>query len=122
MKTVMRRRNLLGLLVLAVLVSALSGATKAKIKTPAPPAITRLAWLAGNWRLEVNGRITDEQWMVPGGGVMLGMTRTAMKGRLEAHEFRQIRSGPGGALYYVARFGGQDETPYKAGGVTDTTV
>lgn len=84
--------------------------------------LERLAWLAGSWRMEKAGRLTDEQWMAPGGGVMLGMSRTVAKGRVVEHEFLQVRVGPGGELFYIAQPSGQKEAAFKALSQTDTEV
>jgi hypothetical protein len=90
---------------------------------PAPVAtLARLGWLAGQWRLERAGRVTDEHWMAPAGGVMLGMSRTVSKGRVLEHEFLQIREGPGGDVFYVALPSRQKETAFKAVAQTDTDV
>jgi Domain of unknown function (DUF6265) len=92
-------------------------------KKPAPPpAIAKLAWLAGSWRGEKNSRLTDEAWMAPGGGVMLGMGRTLVKGKVVEHEFLQIREGPGGVLFYIAQTSGQKEAAFQVVSLTDTTV
>ena len=99
------------------------GSAKAKAAKPAPTVnIVKLAWLAGHWRLEKGGRVIDEHWMAPAGGVMLGMERTVYKGKEIEHEFLQIREGPGGELYYVAQPVGQPETTFKATSLTDTEV
>ena len=64
------------------------GSAKAKAARPAPTVnIVKLAWLAGHWRLEKGGRVIDEHWMAPAGGVMLGMERTVYKGKEIEHEF-----------------------------------
>ena len=113
------------LLSFAVVVPAADkpGSAKAKAARPAPTVnIVKLAWLAGHWRLEKGGRVIDEHWMAPAGGVMLGMERTVFKGKEIEHEFLQIREGPGGELYYVAQPGGQPETTFKATSLTDTEV
>jgi hypothetical protein len=93
-----------------------------KKKPVPPPAITKLAWLAGSWRMEKNGRLVDEQWMAPAGGAMLGMDRTVMKGRAMEHEFLQIREGPGGTLFYIAQPTGQKEAAFQLASLTDTVV
>ena len=107
-------------LLLASLGLALFGADKKK--PAAPPAINRLGWLAGSWRMEKTGRVIDEQWMPPAGGVMLGMARTIAKGRVVEHEFLQIREGPGGDLFYVAQPSGQKEAAFQVKSLTDTEV
>jgi hypothetical protein len=86
------------------------------------PSVARLGWLAGNWRLERNGRVVDEQWMAPAGGVMLGMSRTVAKGKVIEHEFIQIREGPGGDLYFIAQPSGQKEAAFRVLTQTDTEI
>lgn len=99
------------------------GLFAADAKKPAPPAaIAKMAWLAGNWRMEKAGRVIDEQWMPPAAGVMLGMSRTVAKGRVVAHEFMQIREGPGGQLFFVAQPSGQAEAAFQVLTLTDNAV
>jgi hypothetical protein len=85
-------------------------------------SLDRLAWLAGQWRLEKNGRVVDEQWMAPAGGLMLGMSRTVTKGRVLEYEFLQIREGPGGELFFVAQPARQKEAAFKLVTQSDTEV
>jgi Domain of unknown function (DUF6265) len=96
--------------------------SKAPAKPAPPPAIAKLLWLAGNWRLEKNNRLVEEQWMVPAGGVMLGMGRTVAKGKVVEYEFLQIREGPGGALFYIAQPSGQKEAAFQAQSLSETAV
>ncbi len=101
----------------------LQAADKPKAAKPAPAAvIARLGWLAGQWRLEKAGHVTDEHWMAPAGGVMLGMARTVAKGRMLEYEFTQIREGPSGDLFYIAQPSGQKDTVFKLLSLTDTDV
>jgi hypothetical protein len=93
-----------------------------KKKAPPPPAIAKLAWLAGSWRLEKNSQVVDEQWMVPGGGVMLGMERTLEKGKVREFAFLQIREGPGGGLFFVLQVSGHKEAAFQSKSLTDTAV
>lgn len=85
-------------------------------------SLARLRWLAGSWRMEKAGRVVDEQWMAPAGGVMLGMARTVAKGKVLEYEFTQIREGPGGELFYVAQPARQKEAAFKLVAQTDTDV
>jgi hypothetical protein len=91
-------------------------------KPAPPPAIVKLGWLAGHWRMEQGGRVIDAQWMAPAAGVMLGMSRTITKGRVLEHEFMQIREGPGGMLFYVSQPAGQPDTTYQQTAQTETDV
>ena len=77
------------------------------------PAVNDLAWLAGCWELNRNGREINEQWMKPSGGVMLGMGRTVANGSVREYEFTQIRQEKDGAIYYVAKPSGQAEASFK---------
>lgn len=87
----------------------------------AKPAATvdRLAWLAGSWRMERAGRIVEDQWMAPAAGVMLGVSRTVTKGKVVAHEFMQIRPGPGGEWFFIAQPSGQKEAAFRVLSQTD---
>lgn len=80
---------------------------------PAAVAINQLGWLAGHWRMEKGGRVADEHWMAPAGGVMLGMSRTIARGKVVEHEFIQIREGPGGVLFFIAQPSGQKEAAFQ---------
>ena len=112
------------LLCLAVILpAAVLGADPKRSGQPAPaPAIAKLAWLAGSWRMEKNGRVVDEQWMAPAAGVMLGMSRTIAKGKVLGHEFMQIREGPGGMLFFIAQPAGQAEGTFQHVTLTEDEV
>ncbi len=96
-------------------------APKGGKRTPSP-AIAKLGWLAGKWRMEVQGRVIDEEWMAPAAGVMLGMARTVVHGKATEHEFMQVREGPGGALFFVVQASGQKEAAFQIKSLTDTEV
>ena len=103
------------------LLPALCGADK---KKPAPPSpvIAKLAWLAGNWRMEKSGRVIDQQWLAPVAGVMRGLARTIVKGRVVEHAFVQFREGPGGDLFFVSQPSGQKETTSRILSRTEAAV
>lgn len=84
------------------------------------PSLERLRWLAGDWRMERAGRVVDEHWMAPAGGVILGMSREVAKGKVVAHEFMQIREGSGGELFFMALPSRQKEAAFKVLSQTDT--
>ncbi len=37
----------------------------------APVKVDQVGWLQGCWRLESGGRVVEEHWMAPGGGIMV---------------------------------------------------
>lgn len=86
-----------------------------------PVSIDRLGWLTGCWsRARANG-ITEEHWMAPRGGTMLGMSRTVRDGRTVEFEFVQIRAGEG-TLVYEARPSGQPMATFPLRSATDDMV
>lgn len=70
------------------------------------------AWLAGHWRSEQSGRITDEVWLAPAQGLMTGMSRTH-GGARPFFEFLRIEQR-GDALYYLAQPRGGAATEFRA--------
>jgi hypothetical protein len=95
---------------------------KKPVKQAPPPVIGKVAWLAGSWRLEKAGRVVEEQWMAPAGGVMLGLGRTIAKGKMVEYEFTQIREGPGGELFFIAQPSGQKEAAFKVLTMADNAI
>lgn len=82
----------------------------------APSGIERMAWLQGCWRLTSGDRTVEEQWMAPGGGVMLGTGRTVKDGRLAEYEFVIIREH-GDSLVYEAHPSGQPSAEFLSASV-----
>ena len=83
--------------------------------------IDRLAWLAGCWAQRSDRTLTEEQWMAPRGGSMLGMSRVVRGDRTIAHEAMRIEER-GERLAFVARPSGQAEAEFLSVSVTDSTV
>jgi hypothetical protein len=78
------------------------------------PAITAdLAFMAGCWKFERNGRVVEEHWLAPAGGSLLGVSRTVAGGKTVEFEFLEIRDLPEG-LTYIAHPSGQAEARFKA--------
>jgi hypothetical protein len=122
MERIQSRWALLVAVTLLVSPGLLAADSKKPGKAPPPADLEKLSWLAGKWRVETSGRVVEEQWMAPAGGVMLGMSRTIAKGRVVEHEFMQIRVGPGGELFYVAQPSGQKEAAFQQASLTDKEV
>ncbi|HSX62174.1 MAG TPA: DUF6265 family protein [Tahibacter sp.] len=99
------------LIACAVLVSLTSLAARA-IEPP--------AWLAGHWRVEDGGRVTDEVWLAPAQGLMTGMSRTH-GGKKPFFEFVRIEQR-GDALVYVAQPRGGPATEFRAVQVDAQTI
>jgi len=62
--------------------------------------LDRLAWLTGCWGTSDSNRVSQEQWMRPLGGSMIGMSRTVVGGITVSYEFMRIEEA-GGQLRFV---------------------
>lgn len=100
------------LLILAVLPLTGRGLGAADAIAP-KPTVAQFAWLAGSWSFEDQGRVVSEQWMPPGGGTMLGMSRTISGERTASYEFVMLRTDAAGDLFYDAHPSGQPPTSFK---------
>jgi hypothetical protein len=80
-----------------------------------------LKWLAGSWRMENAGKVIEEQWTTPAGGIMLGVGRTIANGKAVEFEFLRIEQR-GDSLVYVAQPGGQAPTEFKLETATENEV
>ena len=94
----------------AAMMAVAAMAAPAQAAAPAVRA-DELTWMAGCWRQDAPPRQVDEAWMAPGGGLLLGMSRTVAAGRAVAHEFMQIRERDG-VLSFVAQPSGQAEAAF----------
>ncbi|AYV48992.1 hypothetical protein CFHF_02200 [Caulobacter flavus] len=68
---------------------------------PAAPAIDQAAFLAGCWRQERPNGVVEEQWLAPGGGMMLGMGRTVRDGAARSYEFTRIQEADGRLTFFA---------------------
>ncbi|WP_447932276.1 DUF6265 family protein [Sphingopyxis fribergensis] len=69
----------------------------------APATIDDLAWLAGDWVSEADGRWTEESWAPPRGAMMIGYSRSGRGDSLREFEFLRIAAGENGTLAYLAQ-------------------
>jgi enamine deaminase RidA (YjgF/YER057c/UK114 family) len=68
--------------------------------TAGPPTADSLAWMTGEWRSEGDGARSEEHWMSPAGGMLMGMHRDVTPGGVT---FEHIRiEVVEGALTYLA--------------------
>ena len=86
-----------------------------------PARIEQVAWLQGCWQLETNGRVVEEQWMAPRGGIMLSMGRTVREGKLVEYESVVLREQEG-ALAYEAHPSGQPSAVFVSKSATESSV
>ncbi len=81
---------------------------------PASPSdpLAPLAWLQGCWRGTVNQREFREQWLPPGGGMMIGASHTVMQGRTQDYEYLRLEARPDG-VHYVALPSDQKDATFR---------
>lgn len=72
-----------------------------------------LQWLSGHWQSSADGGWSEEHWLPPRGGVMLGVNRSgSAKGRV-SFEFLRIALAEDGTPVYWASPGGQPAVPFR---------
>lgn len=108
---------------LPAILSCAMGAVTLAAETPSTkPTLATVAWLAGLWAFERNGRVVEEQWLAPSGGTMLEMGRTVANGQTVEYEFVVLREEPNGDIAYTAKPSGQPEATFKLVRASDTEV
>ena len=90
-----------------------------------PPRIESVAWLHGCWqRTSANG-VIDEQWMRPGGGTMMGLSRTVRRvGQVDStteYEFLRLFARDG-KLVYAAHPSGQSPAEFTESELGDGSI
>jgi hypothetical protein len=71
--------------------------------------------------MEAKGRVVEEQWMAPRGGIMLGMGRTVRDGKLVEYESVVLRDQDG-RLAYEAHPSGQPSAVFLSTTVDASTA
>jgi len=82
---------------------ALAGSLALMAAAPSAARVDDLAWLAGDWVQDADGRWTEESWTLPRGGVMLGHSRSGRGEELREFEFIRLQAGADGVLAYLAQ-------------------
>ena len=72
-----------------------------------------LSWMVGGWANTEDGTVTEEHWLAPRGGTMLGLHRDVKGGRTVGFEFLRIEARPDG-LFYLASPEGRPATLFTA--------
>lgn len=78
-----------------------------------PASVDDLAWLAGCWTQIEDGQRTEECWLAPRGGMILGLNRTARDDGRGAFEFLRIAADEDGVVTCFASPGGQPPTAFR---------
>jgi Domain of unknown function (DUF6265) len=83
--------------------------------------IEQAGWLQGCWQMAAGGRVVEEQWMAPAGGVMLSMGRTVRDGTLVEYESVVLREQDG-KLAYEAHPSGQPSAVFLSATIDSSTA
>ncbi|MBM2841293.1 MAG: hypothetical protein HW412_1821 [Bacteroidetes bacterium] len=76
-------------------------------------SIDGLSWMAGCWVGGGEKRVSEEQWMKPGGKSMLGMSRSVSNGKTVEYEFLRLHEEENGDIFYTANPSGQEQASFK---------
>lgn len=93
-------------------VLALAALPSVAAPVPQDSDLRSLAWMAGTWTGTADGTDTEEVWIAPKGGTMLGLHRDVANGRTVSFEFLRIEGTPAGAVYWGSP-GGNAATPFR---------
>ena len=72
----------------------------------APVSVADLAWLSGSWETAAGERWTEEVWVAPRGGVMMGLSRSGQGETVREFEYIRLQAGADGVPVYWASPGG----------------
>lgn len=85
------------------------------------PSLEPLDWLAGSWSGESEKQTTEEVWLAPRGGVMLGLNRSTGEPEKASYVYLRIQSTVDGITYF-ARPMGEQETAFPMKSMTPGEV
>ncbi|KAF1726439.1 DUF6265 family protein [Pseudoxanthomonas japonensis] len=78
-----------------------------------PASANDLDWLAGHWCGQSGKTFSEETWMAPRGGLLVGMHRDTRDGRATGFEFMRI-AAQDGRWVFLAQPGGKAATAFPA--------
>jgi len=108
--------------VIVAVVSVLVLCPLTEASSVATHSVDRLSWLAGCWAIAGGEEGSGEQWTMPAGGTMLGVSRSVNESQTTAYEFLLIRETKEGTIEYVARPSGQAGATFVMVGRSDREV
>lgn len=73
--------------------------------------VAELGWIAGCWSSDVQGTITEETWLAPRGGQMVGVNRMVFPNGKSTFEFLRIADTNKGVVYFASP-SGKPATPF----------
>jgi len=91
---------------LALGVTCIGALLPSSARTAGTADLSALAWLAGSWGSDDGKTQTEEHWIAPKGGSMLGLHRDVRGDRTVSFEFLRIEAKPEGTVYIAMPQGG----------------
>ena len=85
-------------------------------------SIEGLAWMSGRWAGDNGERWSEEHWLEPRGGMMLGVNRSGNGDAAGAFEFLRIQQAENGSVTYWAAPGGRSAVPFTLSEQSDQSV
>lgn len=79
---------------------------------PPAPAVANFSWLAGIWEEVTEKGWTEESWLPPRGGIMIGASRAGTGDKLGLFEHLRIEADKDGKISYVAMPQGRAGVPF----------
>lgn len=73
-----------------------------------------LDWLAGDWIETRDGRVSEEVWLAPRGGRLIGMGRSGKAGERGMFEYMRIEPGLDGRPVFIAQPNGAAPSAFQA--------
>jgi len=87
------------------------GARDIEARPAVQASVDDFAWFVGTW-VTAEDPVTEEVWMPPAAGTMMGVNRNMSDGVTLGYEYLRLRERDGG-IDYVASPGGQGETAFQ---------
>lgn len=87
----------------SLLLAAVLAVTALPLGAERPAAAPLPDWMAGTWMMEDGANWSDEVWMDPRGGIMLGVARSGFGPQLQFWEVSQIRRKADGTISLLAQ-------------------
>jgi hypothetical protein len=94
-----------------LILTLIAAAIGSPIHAQSSAGIDDAAWLGGCWSFAGKNGFTEEHWLPPAGGAMLGLSRTIRGDKMVEFEYLAIRTIDG-KLSYVATPSRQKETVF----------
>ena len=73
---------------------------------PAGRSVADLGWMSGRWQSDAGGTWTEEIWLAPRGGMMMGLSRSGRGESVGDYEYLRLAAGEEGVPIYWASPGG----------------